>query len=151
VDKENLFDDNVIKHLEFIQDAITRMGSNSFQMKRWAITIFSALLALYAASGGKQVMYLFFAIIPAVLFWFMDAYYLQQERKFRGIYNDVAGITLAASRQAVQLFDMPLKQYVGEKYSYCRVFWSKTIWPLYLSMISGTVIGSVVMLVTQCE
>ncbi len=38
-----------IKHLEFIQDVITRMNSNSFQIKGWCITILSALCAIYAA------------------------------------------------------------------------------------------------------
>lgn len=36
-----------IKHLEFIQDVITRMNSNSFQIKGWCITILSALCAIY--------------------------------------------------------------------------------------------------------
>ena len=83
--------ENKIKHLEFIQTVITRMNQNSFQIKGWMITIVSALLALYASSG-KQI-YILVAIVPTVIFWFLDTYYLQQERKFRGVYNDVAGLS----------------------------------------------------------
>ena len=72
-----------IKHLEFIQSTITRMNQNSFQIKGWMITLVSALLALYASS--ENVIYILIAIAPAVVFWFLDAYYLQQERRFRGI------------------------------------------------------------------
>jgi hypothetical protein len=147
---ENQFNDNEMKHLEFIQNAITRMGTNSFQMKGWAITIFAAVLALFAATGGVDALYLFIAIVPALLFWFLDAYYLQQERKFRGIYNDVARIS-GDNKQDVKLFAMPLNLYKGGKYSYANVFWSKTIWPLYLVMIAGGAIGGVVMLVIQCK
>ena len=78
--------DNKIKHLELIQEVITRMNQNSFQLKGWMITIVSALLALYAGSGN--VLYIWAALVPTVLFWMLDAYYLQQERKFRGVYNE---------------------------------------------------------------
>ena len=76
-----------IQHLEFIQNIINRMNSNSFQIKEWMITIVSALLALYASSDN--VTYVFVAIVPTLLFWYLDAYYLQQERKFRELYKDV--------------------------------------------------------------
>jgi len=63
--------ENEIKHLEFIQTNIARMGQNSFQMKGWAITIVTALLALFAASfDGKcsgNVAYIFIGIIPSTL------------------------------------------------------------------------------------
>ena len=34
-----------LKHLEFIQNIITRMNTNSFLIKGWAVTIASAILA----------------------------------------------------------------------------------------------------------
>jgi hypothetical protein len=46
-----VFNDNKIKHLEFIQGVITRMNANSFQIKGWSVTITAALLALYASGG----------------------------------------------------------------------------------------------------
>ena len=39
-----------IKHLEFIQNVITRMNTNSFQIKGWSIVVVSALLAIYAST-----------------------------------------------------------------------------------------------------
>lgn len=41
------------KHLEFIQNIITRMNTNSFQIKGWAVTIVYALLAIYASSKNE--------------------------------------------------------------------------------------------------
>jgi hypothetical protein len=118
-----------IKHLEFIQGVITRMNTNSFQLKGWMVTLVSALLALYASN--KNVKYIFIAIIPVIIFWFLDAYYLQQERKFRGIYNDVANLSPDNEKQEVRLFEMPLNKYYKGKYKYCKVFWSSAIAPLY--------------------
>ena len=46
-----------MKHLEFIQNVITRMNSNSFLIKGWAITLVSALFAL--AANGSNIHYVF--------------------------------------------------------------------------------------------
>lgn len=109
------------KHLEFIQGAINRMSSNSFQMKGWAIVIVSALLTL-DANVEMQKSFILIAIPVTVLFWLLDAYYLQQERKFRGIYNDVAELTDEDSRIHIREFEMPLHRYKGWKYSFFRAF-----------------------------
>jgi len=120
-----------LKHLEFIQNVITRMNTNSFQIKGWAITIVAATLALYAST--KNECFILVGVLPTLIFWFLDAYYLTQERKFRGLYNDVAGV----SEKPFDLkpFAMRPDLYVGGKYRYCAVFWSTTIWKLYLAVI----------------
>lgn len=138
-----------IKHLEFIQGVITRMNTNSFQLKGWMITLVSALLALYA--NNKNENYIFIAIIPVIIFWFLDSYYLQQERKFRGIYNDVAGLTSDIDKQEVRSFEMPLQNYKTGKYRYCKVFCSSTIAPLYgiislLLLLGGLVLSKCITL-----
>lgn len=91
-----------IKHLEFIQDVIARMNQNSFQMKGWMVAIASTLLALYAST--KNEAFALVAVFPTLVFWFLDSYYLQQERKFRGLYNDVAGT--CEKPQEIKLFAM---------------------------------------------
>jgi len=123
-----------IEHLKFIQSAITRMNTNSFMTKGWSLTITSAFLALYASSNNTK--YIIVAIIPVLFFWLLDAYYLQQERKFRGIYDDVSQLTTESERIVVRLFEMPIDKYKHGKYCYCDVFSSKTILPFYLSLIS---------------
>ena len=123
-------DEQKIKHLEMIQGIITRMNHNSFMLKGWMITIVSALLAIYADKGS--VMYLFIAFFPILVFWILDAYYLLQERKFRGIYNDIVeGLEILP-------FKMPVDEYNRKKdckYCYCNVFWSKTIAGLYCTIL----------------
>lgn len=131
--------ENKIKHLEFIQSTITRMNQNSFQIKGWMITLVSALLALYASS--ERVVYILIAIVPAVVFWFLDAYYLQQERRFRGVYNDVAGLSPDDSRINVREFEMPIQKYQCGKYCYLNVLFSRMIFPLYGIVIVGLVIA----------
>jgi len=125
------FSTEEVKHLEFIQDVITRMNANSFQMKGWMVAIVSALLAVYASTGNNR--FVLVAIVPAVIFWFLDTYYLTEERKFRGLYNDVAG--LSKEPQKLELFAMRPDLYTGGKYSFWDVFGSMTIVTLYLPVI----------------
>ncbi len=120
-----------IKHLEFIQNVITRMNTNSFQIKGWSIVIASALLAIYASSKNS---YFFLApVFPTLIFWFLDAYYLNQERKFRGLYNDVAGVT--EKPKDIKLFAMRPDLYTGGQYSYWSAFFSVTILKMYMTMV----------------
>lgn len=132
-------ENNKIKHLEFIQSTITRMNQNSFQIKGWMITLVSALLALYVSS--EKVVYILIAIVPTIVFWFLDAYYLQQERRFRGVYNDVAGLSPDDSRINVREFEMPIQKYQCGKYCYFNVLFSRTIFPLYGIVIVGLVVA----------
>ena len=138
-----------ILQLEFIQSNIARMNQCSFQMKGWMVTIVSALLALFAASKGTQqagnVIYLFIAIVPTIIFWLLDSYYLQQERKFRGIYNNVANLTTGEEQIVTKEFEMPLHKFNGGKYSFGKVMFSKTEWPLYLPIIVGLAIAGFIL------
>ena len=77
--------ENKIKHLEFIQNIITRMNTNSFQIKGMSITITSALLALYA--NESNILYASIVYFSLIIFWSLDAYYLSQEKGYRELYN----------------------------------------------------------------
>ena len=125
--------DETMKHLEFIQVVITRMNTNSFQIKGWMVTIAAAVLALFASTQNR--LFVLCGLLPTVLFWCLDAHYLTQERRFRGLYTDVAGVS--DSPQQLKEFEMRPDLYSGGKYSYWRVFRSQTIWPLYLAVIAS--------------
>ncbi len=119
-----------IKHLEFIQNIITRMNTNSFQIKGMAITILSALLAVYVTE--KKVEFILVSLVPLVLFWFLDSYYLMQERKFRGLYNDL----INDNEFNLKAFEMRINLYSKGKFSFWVVFFSKTIITFYGVLIS---------------
>ena len=136
------------KHLEFIQASITRMNQCSFQMKGWAITIVSALMAVYISTmNGKlgNPLYMGVSIAATVLFWVLDAYYLSKERKLVGIYDDVAKITEEKERRAIKDFAIPLKEYKGWKYSIWRaIIASGSTIVFYLPIIIALVAFAVI-------
>ena len=118
-------------HLEFVQSVITRMNTNSFQIKGWTVTIVAALLAIFAST--KNGMFVLVSLFPVIVFWLLDTYYLMQERKFRGLYNDIARIS--ENPKDIKDFEMRPDLYVGGKYSYFNVFKSPTLLFLYLPLI----------------
>lgn len=79
---------NKHKHLEFIQNTVTRMNNNSFLIKAWTMAILSGMLTL--APGGSKPQIYCFALIPLISFWILDSMYLRYERKYRALYNEVS-------------------------------------------------------------
>lgn len=135
--------DNKETHLEFLQNNISRMNQCSFQMKGWAITIVSALIAIFVATmnEGNQgnKLFIFIAIAPTVLFWILDSFYLSKENKFIGIYNDVAGLTDKSHHISVKPYEMPLKKYKGWDYSILKAIISPSEVLLYGMIIVGLI------------
>ena len=80
--------DNKLKHLEFIQNVITRMGNNSFLIKGWSVTLVAAIFAL--ADKDTNSSYSVVVYLPVFAFWWLDGYFLSQERQYRALFNDVA-------------------------------------------------------------
>lgn len=125
--------ENKLKHLEFIQNVINRMNSNSFLIKGWAITLVSALFALAAKDANLDYVLITYIAIP--LFWGLDGYYLSQERQYRSLYDFVAG-----RDENLIDFSMDASGYrTGRNRWVCTMF-SKSIWPLYTIMIFITII-----------
>lgn len=114
------------KHLEFLQSNISRMNQCSFQMKGWAITLASALIAVFVSTisennfGNK--IYIYASIASTFLFWCLDSLYLSKERKLIGIYNDLIGTSNGKNQNpiAIKDYEIPLNKYKGWKYCIIR-------------------------------
>jgi len=65
----------MMKEVEIIQDIIKRMALNSFVIKGWAVTLGVGTLLLKRAEHQ-----IWLGFLPVVVFWFLDAYFLWQER-----------------------------------------------------------------------
>lgn len=122
-----------LKYLEFIQDVITRMNRNAFQLKGWCITVVAALSAL-AVNNGSFLLF-FVAAIATIPFGLLDGYYLLMERQFRGLYTDVVN-----GCSDIKIFSMPINRYTRKeakserdrkKYSYSNVVLSRSVIGFY--------------------
>ena len=72
-------------HLTIMQGVITRMAENSRSCKVWCVTLVAAVLVLVARTGEPR--HALIALIPTLLFLFLDAYYLALERAFIASQN----------------------------------------------------------------
>ncbi|MCH5259208.1 MAG: hypothetical protein J1F18_05605 [Lachnospiraceae bacterium] len=79
---------NKIRHLEFVQNIIVRMAKNSFSLKGWAVTLVSGLL-MVGSVVGSNILVCLIVLLPIIVFWVLDSYYLLQERRYRALYNKI--------------------------------------------------------------
>lgn len=121
--------DEKIKHLEFAQAVITRMAANSFWLKGWAVTLVSAILALAAKDGNARMLPV--AVLPIVVFWFLDAYFLRQERLYRKLYDSIR----LKSPEGVD-FSLDAARFAPEVSSYAGVMFSITLRWFYGVLLS---------------
>ena len=74
------------KYIDILQNCISRMAHNSAQCKTWCLTLSAALIALSINTNCSKG-FSWLVLLPLVVFWFLDTYYLQLEIAFRDIYN----------------------------------------------------------------
>jgi hypothetical protein len=82
------FEPDRIKHLEFIQGVVSRLGNNSFLMKGWALTVAGAFFGFAVNNQNRWLAVA--SALPTVTFWGLDAYFLRCERLFRMLYKRVS-------------------------------------------------------------
>lgn len=130
-------DEKRIKHMEFVQAIIARMASNSFQIKGWSVTIVTALFAL--AGATTKPIFILIALLPALSFWGLDAYYLWQERLFRKLYKDLqlSFETTGNQNEKVKPFSLSTKDYKSE------VSWFKVLRSPTIFIFHGVIIGAI--------
>ncbi|RKX78080.1 MAG: hypothetical protein DRP87_07360 [Spirochaetes bacterium] len=116
----------MLKEIDVIQDIIKRMAFNSFVIKGWAITLVVVTLLL---KGIKHQVLI--AFIPLIIFWFLDAYFLWQERMYRKLYDWVISNRLKTEEH---LFDMNAYRFKDEVQSRFRIMFSITLGWFYGSI-----------------
>lgn len=117
-----------IQHLNMIQEIIIRMADNSFKIKGWVITILAALAALSVDKINKD--YLLIGILPIVAFWYLDSFYLRQERLFRKLYEEVA-----KKNESDIDFLMNTQKHIEGVSSTITIMFSKTLRVFYIGLL----------------
>jgi len=137
--QQNEFFDTVrVKHLEFIQAVITRMGNNGFLLKGWALTVGAAFFGFAAREVSWSIATV--GLMPVVTFWALDAYFLHRERLFRHLYDAVV-----SGDPRVERFTMDYRMFLGPT---CRYRDAVTSMPLLFFYGSLAVAGLVLIALT---
>lgn len=94
-----------IKYLEFIENTISRMNTNSMQLKTWCVALVSAFTVL---SVERKFPYGYLLCVPVLVLWFLDSNYLWQERKYRELYDKIKD-ELNGKEEKSDLFTIDIK------------------------------------------
>lgn len=131
----------MLKEIEIIQDITKRMAFNSFMIKGGAITLVVVALLLKGTEYQAWI-----AFIPLLVFWFLDAYFLWQERMYRKLYDWVINNRLETDEY---LFDMNAYRFKDEVQSKLRTMFSITLGWFYGSIAILVVIYSILISMMQ--
>jgi len=124
-----------LKHLEILQQVITRMANNSFLIKGWSLTLLAALLTLALRDKIYQVLWI--SLIPVTMFWILDGYFLRQERLFRKLYDKYR----VQDQESQSDFSMNTSEFSSVVSS-----WVGTIFSMTLNIFHGTIFFIVIAL-----
>lgn len=142
---EQRLDEFKRQHLEFVQSAINRMASNSFQIKGFTIGMATILGALYKmGESNHQIWGLLFLV--TVISAMVDAYYLQLEGKYRELYTQSVGHLDDSTTSLKELYDMDVSKI---KKSYLSCFFSRSIMMPY-GLILTIIIVAALMVHGSC-
>jgi len=139
-------DDQLHKELDLIQDVISRMAGNSFQVKTWTMAIVGGVLALakeivfpakdVAMNEPAAIGISIFLVLVVIMFWYLDGFFLKAEKLYRNLYKWVLEYR---SKTDEYLYDLnTFKRKVNgnetniEARSVFCVIFTKTLWPFYI-------------------
>ena len=120
----------VHSYLGILQNVISRMAAGSGSCKTWCITLVSAIVVVVATQETPN--YIWLALIPVLLFLFLDSYYLSLERTFRRTYNDFVKKLRAETAVSEDTFIVrPLSNWIDITVSVCKALESFSVWSFY--------------------
>ncbi len=123
-----------LKHLELIQGVINRMAFNSFMLKGWSVVLVSAVLVLVSPQDGDNRALI--GLLPTLVFWGLDGYFLRQERLYRALYDHVR--VLAPDEID---FLMETGDFAGPNLTWLSAFLSITLILFYAAVLMGVVLA----------
>lgn len=121
------------EEIKIIHEVIKRMASNSFQLKGWTVTLVTVTLIFKAVESTRFALLL--AYIPLFVFWYLDGYYLRQERLFRELYKWVVANRLADGENTRKLFDLDTSTFQKTVSNTYVLMLSKSIAPFYACIV----------------
>ena len=132
--------DNLHKEIDIIQDCINRMAQNSFMIKGWLVTLVVAMLILMP-ENIDFILVGIISLIPLISFWYLNAVFLQTEKKFRKLYEWVIVERLKGNHEF--LYGLDTERFNKEVSPVIKIMFSKTLLPVY-GVITIIIVAAVI-------
>ena len=120
--------EKVLEHLKIVQAIINRLAWNSLLIKGWSLTLIVAAMVLIARKDMESPYLTLPLILPVLVFWFLDGYFLWQERLFRKLYDEIRGESDTDYNMGVGGFRTEIR--------WLNTTFSRTLIPFYLIEIA---------------
>jgi len=125
--EEKVLREYLLKEIEITQRVIDRMGSNSFLIKGWVMTLVVATLLL-----GRTSYYHYVAFLPWFMFWLLDAYFLRLEKLYRKLCDWLIRNRLTSQEFLLDMDRASLEKRFGKEVACLpQVMFSKTLLAFY--------------------
>lgn len=137
------------KEIDLIQGVITRMANNSFMLKGWIVSLIAVLLALTDQTivATKLTYFNFILILPVLVFWYLDAFFLHKEKCYRKLYDWVIANRMTSDEF---LYSLDYSRFEPQEKSVWEImFKNKTLFPFYGLIAIALVILSIHNLIVQ--
>jgi hypothetical protein len=119
------------KEIDLIQGVITRMANNSFMLKGWIVSLIAVLLALTDQTivATKLTYFNFVLILPVIVFWYLDSFFLHKEKCYRRLYDWVIANRMTSDEF---IYNLNYTRFENqEKSIWSIMFCNKTLFPFY--------------------
>lgn len=132
---------DLYKEIDLIQNVMQRMANTSFLIKGWTITL---VAIIFSARTNLDALPL--VIIPIILFWILDAYFLHQDRLYRHLYE----WTIAHRMHTTDyLFSLNTTRFKSEVGSHWNVMFSFTLFLFYGATLVLATFGNILIYVLK--
>lgn len=128
------------KEIDLIQNCITRMAQNSFMIRGWAISIVVITWAIIGIVESWGSIALILLLLPILMFWYLDAFFLMTERRYRDMYKSILEKRLK-DKNFENMYDLNPNNFKNGFMDLPKCMISKTLWPFYLSLIVVVVVA----------
>lgn len=122
-------------HLGMLQSVIERMASRSASAKTWCVTLVAAIVVVVPETGAGPLA---ISVIPILMFFVLDAYYLGLEKGFRKTYEVFVE---KLHKSELETEDVFIVKTTGSPWG---LFWDSTlsfsIWPFYGTLLAVVVV-----------
>lgn len=126
------------KEIDLIQNCISRMANNSFMVKGWAVTITVASFAFLSFKREIVIPLCIFIFGIIIALWYLDAFFLHTEKKFRLLYQDV--LKKRAMDDCSNLYEIDISIYKDKTNSIFRTMLNKTLIPFYAVLMLFSIV-----------
>lgn len=129
-----------LKHLELLQNEVGRFTSESLRIKTTIIPIIlvAAGLAIDIGAPGFDLVVLFL-VVPVLLVWFLDAYFVKRQRCFRARYNHVRQLP---EGNEITLEMCEILPQSASKPTLGAAFWFREQSAYYLTLLAVILLGA---------